>query len=383
MSSQKYCFRVAKIILCFGRALGITFGGIRISSNFNSDEISATKQEFVILFNKKWRLFGWLILVLYSSFCFYKFATGVIRLTGRESKGTIIDVIYLFGVAFYICHCCALYFVCQIYGPTLFAFLSRQKLSKKQFRSFLAAFFSPMGYIIWCNTWDLTECVLSPQCSIKKTIFRQILMMPFLLPWSLGFTFRTLVSLLAFWELKSMTFSLSSNSITMNNLNTSLTQICNQFIELKKTIGELDNTFALLNLTNFLMFAAFVLMETSVILNGNVLYGTMELLSSLVYLILECWVHGLPHKACKNLVSSFDSLIVQMTPSWITRKADSILSRGSVGFKLLGYNFDLSLLPSVSIGLLNRTNYFIKTFNDNKTILLFRYLYSFCLMQSW
>lgn len=37
-----------------------------------------------------------------------------------------------------------------------------------------------------------------------------------------------------------------------------------------------------------------------------------------------------------------------MPASGRLRKVDSILSRDSVGFRLLEYNFDLSLLPSVS-----------------------------------
>lgn len=341
MKSSNYCFLLTKIILFVGRFFGLTFGGVQIKIV----ESHVRKPFFTVSLNKKWKFFGKLILIIYFVFFLFQLYLNVARLKS-DSFDTIVDIIYIVGRTIYVTHCFALYVITYKYGFDIFEFLSHQSITFKQFRICIFVSVLPTTYVLIVNLMDLIEHGFVLEVSIWKRALKQFVMLGFGLPWAFGTSLLLILSLVGYWSIRKLYSTLSnSTKLDSNNLN----QICKQFLGLKYSFQKLDSILAFLNVTNFSMDISFILMDIPLILNKRITAGLAEFIFNLGTLVLLCWVHGLPHKACRNLIHAFDIFVAKTPPFGSFQKINIIFSRNSVGFKLLGNNYELSLLSSVSV----------------------------------
>lgn len=347
MAKKNYSSLIAKIILWHSRVFGITFGGIQIK-NFAVSGSHTPSSQFSIKTNKKLRIVGFVISLIILAYSVYSLAKDINKLN-NETRGTIIDAIYLTGISIVHTHYCVYYFISHFYGYEIFLFLSSQKLNKKQFWLCLLSLVLPVVYVIAINLADLYESTWV--FSAEKNAINQIIFFFFEFLWAPAVTIRILVSLMAFWSIKDITVTLSKDGLRTGprqEFDIILSQICKEFVELQDSFDKLDSVLAFLNLSNFPMFTTFLLMDVFIIVNGKVLVGLTELFGGLFVLVGLCFVHDLPHKACKDLLKNLDKISVLMPPRKAILQANMVLSRDSVGFKLLGHNYDLSLLSAVS-----------------------------------
>lgn len=373
MTSPKYCIRLSKIVLRFGRALGITFGGLQITPLSNNFLNHGIYSHFKISIIKKWKLFGILVFPFYLAFSISRLVFVVNRFK-QQTMDLIIKSVFAAGSTLYVLHCCGIYVICHFFGKEIFEFLSRQKLSKKQSRVCLLVLALPVVYIFVIDVMDLIESAVKYNSIVNRLKFCTEIFL-FDIVWALAIIIRTLVSLMTFWNIKNMTTSISPKLISRSNLDTTLIRICKKYKNLNNSFERFDSIFAFLNLTNFSMIIAFILMGLPEILRkGDVAYIS-ELSFNIAILVALCWVHGLPHQACKGLINALDDLALEMPPNAGIQQTYSILSRETIGFKQMGYNYELGLLPSVSVMFIIFLNFFFG-FN-NVFLLLFRYLF-FC-----
>lgn len=347
MASQKHNYIIAKIILYSGRVFGITFGGIQVTPE-QSVQFNKLTQDFLVTTNQKWKIFGYLAFLFYLAYAINRFFYISYRFE-QQSLDTIIKVIYVVGSVLYVLHCCAVIVIFHCFGKSIFDFLSRQTLSRKQFRICLLVLSLPVVNVFCIDVMALVEASFKQDPEIfdkKASYILQII--SFDIPWSLGSGVTSLLSILTYWKLNKISANLSINLDSKSNLLNQLTQTTKEFISLKNCFEKLNLIFAFLNITNFLMTMAFVLMGIPIVLKGNEVVGISELICDFMTSVLLCWVHGLPHKASRNLIHSLDNLAVQAPTCFSIQKTYVILTRNSIGFKLLGYNYDLELLPSVS-----------------------------------
>lgn len=205
----------------------------------------------------------------------------------------------------------------------------------------------PLIYIICNDAIDLIEFSLKHNSAVLKKVISLISIKGFDLAWILGIGIRVLVSVLTYWNIKEMIAILNKKFVSKQNLDITLIRICKEFSYLKNSIERLDSIFAIPILTNISMNVTFVLMDIPVILNKRKLAALMELLCNLMTFVILCWVHGLPHKACRDLIHALDKVATLM-PTERAQKTSTIMIRSTIGFKILGYNYDFGLLPSVS-----------------------------------
>lgn len=133
------------------------------------------------------------------------------------------------------------------------------------------------------------------------------------------------------------------------NINVDLFEINEEFIKLKNSFNKIDCLFAFQNLSDFVIRIALLLIDVTLIRNGRVVSGISELCFNLFTVVALCWIHGLPHKACRDLIRTFDTIISEMSPSKVIHQANILLTRDTIGFRLLGRNYELTILASVGI----------------------------------
>lgn len=349
MASQKYSYIIAKIILCFGRVIGITFGGVHITPNLNPILKYPNNKAFETSISKRWKLFGFLVFPFYLAYAINRLVFIVKRFQMKQEMDTIIRIVFAAGSTLFALHCCAIYVTCHFFGKEIFDFLSFQKITKKQFRLCLLVLFLPLLYIFCLDSAELTESALKyNSIVVLKKAINCIAIKGFDIAWTLGIGIRVLVSIMAYWNVNSMIANLNNKSVSRQTLDNTLVQICKEFSFLKNSIERLNSIFAIPILTDFSMNVAFVLMDIPVILNERKMSALFQSFCNLMSFVILCWVHGLPHKACRDLIHALDNVTTQM-PSQRAQKTNRILSRSTVGFKILGYNYDFGLLPSVKI----------------------------------
>lgn len=130
--------------------------------------------------------------------------------------------------------------------------------------------------------------------------------------------------------------NISNSDNSTLNANNNLIEICKEFIELKNSFKKIVSLFAFLNLSDFVVGIAFVLIDITMILDGSVVGGISELCFNLMTVVVLCWIYGLPHKACRDIVKAFDTIISKTTPNRINQHLNIVLSRDTIGFRLVG-----------------------------------------------
>lgn len=371
-SQKKLGVLLAKIVLSCGRVCGLTFGGV----SFQNSRVNLFKRSNLQI-SKKLKFFGFFLLPVVLTFCVYSLA----RLTKNVityPKGTIIDCLYVARITFYMSHYFAFYVVNNCFGEKILEFLLKQRLTRNQFRLALLILVLPTATVLLRHGLYLSEAAAKYNMTLKRMIVSEAILLANDLPWAFGTSLRLLLSLAAYWAVKRITskFSIISSNSNSNVLN----EISKEFLNLKNSFNKLDSLFHFLNLSDFATTISFILMDIAMILNDNVVGGTSQLCFNLMSLIVLCWIHGLPHKACRNMVNTFDNSVVILPPNTSIQQTNIVLTRDTIGFKLLGHNYEPKILASVCIQSLRPNSFF------EKRLILFcffcRHSYLFYLMLS-
>lgn len=335
-----YSVRLAKILLCCERFLGITFGGLQLRTLSNGFQFKTSK---------KWKYFGLLFIPITIAISVYRIVWE--RESFIHKADTIVTVLYFFCLFLYSFHCCALYVIFNCLGRFFFEFICRQQLTKKQYRICLLVLILPIvGILIRHVNW-FTDIILTKKMTLKEILVSESLYLQADLAWAIGVSCQILISLFAYWNLKKISSEISEiqiNQETQINQKTdiNLKIVIKNFIELKNEFDKLDKIFRILNLSNFCLVTADVLTDLTLILSGSVVEGVSEIVFNLLTLNVLCFVHGLPHKASRDLFNAFDTLSASLPSNPLFQKAN-MLFKDTIGFKLLGYSYDLKLLASV------------------------------------
>lgn len=330
---SKYSFLVAKTFLNFGRLFGVMFGGVQIATG------KSLKLAFRVSRNKLLSRIGYIFLLL--SLLWNYTLLPVLRELHIRYQNNLIAICFCF-LDVILTRLANFLFILttQKNGVEIFTFLSKSRLSFKQMSLCLSiiafAFFDNLilsGIIPFeerpfekYSTWKLVKyLILHPITSI---------------PLTLAISLQLIISLFAYWRLQAIKLQLR---------NQHLNRFIIQFKKFKNDFYCLESALRMSNLVVFAILVTYVLNSLNhVITRSYLVTPFIQLIFDVIMLIAHCKINGLVHESSREMLKLFDNIVSEQPLNMQLVKINMLLSRESVGYKVLGCNYDESLLSSVS-----------------------------------
>lgn len=355
MKTKSYSLLFCRILLWMSRIQANTFGGITLSAS-NSLE---SQKSFIINKNKFLKWFGnvgFLLSLLWCSFQLFE----ELNSTSLNPKGLIVDIISSVPIFLTAIERVVILFISIKFGDVIFDFFSCYSLSWRQFQVCFSTFLIPMlgdtvvQAVSQIRAATRIQSLDSTSNQIRKVIrnlFTEYLLVSISI--NVALSLRLSMSLVAFWRIRDL-----KNQLFFDNVQ----HVTEEFLNLRKTFNSLQNICFPFNLMLFVSDVSYLLGDVPILiqdLNSNNSFH--QFFNDLVWIIAICKIYGMPHEASKELVEKLDDIAVKMPKGSGLMYGNMVMSRDTVGFRLLGVKYGTALLPSVFVFVLSYAVLIVQT----------------------
>lgn len=359
MKSKIYNVLLVKLLVYLGRVFGVFFGGVVLPKNqknqLNLDVLSK---------NKPLQRLSFLAIIYAIAFSVYNIYCEA-QILKTYSFNVVSDVIYLYvGLAYRIGHV-AIVVITHRFGSLILGYLMQFPLRKHQFFICLAMFVVGLIIVVVSGFLLLFDFLLK-SARFSTIAFWQSMYYFISLPHLIGNSLELFVSYMAYLRLCELKQFLT-DPIPSKNIGQKLKVFSQQFLDLKVQFLQIAEVLEWFYLISFSVLISYFLSTIHALstFRGYSFSQTTQLAFLALNLYFRCKIHGLPHKATADLLLTFDRFVAQIPFNVQLIQSNLILSRDTIGLRLLGCKYDESLLSSALVFVLSYSVLIIQTTQNN------------------